>query len=126
MKMITAAEIKWEEDFSDNVIGQVFRQGLIDDNISKLLRISKITFSPGSRTRDHIHKDTDQIVYGISGMGVIGTDDKEEIVGPGTVVFIPAGEKHWHGSAKNMSFSNITFSMAGQTTHLDAPGADVK
>jgi quercetin dioxygenase-like cupin family protein len=47
--------------------------------------------------------------------------DKEEIgVGPGDVIFIAAGEKHWHGAAEGVTFSHIyVMSPDQKTTQLE-------
>jgi len=37
----------------------------------------------------------------------VATENEEIVVGPGDVVFILVGEKHWHGAAEDFTFSRI-------------------
>jgi quercetin dioxygenase-like cupin family protein len=39
----------------------------------------------------------------------MATRQKEQIVTPGMVVVVPAGEEHYHGAAKDSSFTHIAF-----------------
>jgi quercetin dioxygenase-like cupin family protein len=46
----------------------------------------------------------------------VATEKKEVTVGPGDVIFIPAGEKHWHGAAKGETFSHLYVMSPGTKT----------
>ena len=119
MDIIEIGDIKWKESPKENVIGYVYRQNIINEKLSKSLRVGLVTFSPGARMKDHIHHDTDQILYVTDGLGIISSAGQEQIVSPGMVVHIPMGEKHWHGATKNMSFTHISIHTPGKTTHFD-------
>lgn len=67
------------------------------------------TFCPGSKLRFHTHS-VEQILFVTDGKGIIATKDKEYVVTPGMIVFIPAGEEHWHGAAKDSIFTHLAFS----------------
>jgi quercetin dioxygenase-like cupin family protein len=58
-----------------------------------------IAFEPGARTNWHSHP-LGQTLYVISGVGRVqsqGGPVRE--IRPGDVVWIPPGEKHWHGGS---------------------------
>lgn len=66
-----------------------------------------VTFEPGSRTAWHTHP-LGQTLFVTSGIGLVQRwgGPKEEIK-PGDVVWIPAGEKHWHGARKDIGMTHI-------------------
>lgn len=66
-----------------------------------------VTFEPGSRTAWHTHP-LGQTLFVTSGIGLVQRwgGQKEEIK-PGDVVWIPAGEKHWHGARKDIGMTHI-------------------
>ena len=45
----------------------------------------------------------------------MATENKEVTVTPGTIIFIPAGEKHWHGATRDSAFSRIAVMPLGKT-----------
>jgi quercetin dioxygenase-like cupin family protein len=66
-----------------------------------------VTFEPGARTAWHTHP-LGQTLLVIFGCGWVQREGgpKEEIR-PGDVVWIPAGEKHWHGATKTSGMTHI-------------------
>lgn len=81
------------------------------------LRVAIVTFPAGARARMHIH-DHEQVLYILSGRGVVATDKEERVVTPGMIVSIEAGERHWHGATKDSSFSHLyAFDAATKTTY---------
>ncbi len=66
-----------------------------------------VTFEPGARTAWHTHP-LGQTLIVTCGCGWVQREGgpKEEIR-PGDVVWIPAGEKHWHGATVDTGMSHI-------------------
>jgi quercetin dioxygenase-like cupin family protein len=66
-----------------------------------------VTFEPGARTAWHTHP-LGQTLIVASGCGWVQREGgpKEEIR-PGDVVWIPAGEKHWHGATATTAMAHI-------------------
>jgi quercetin dioxygenase-like cupin family protein len=57
-----------------------------------------VTFEPGARTAWHTHP-VGQTLYVLAGTGRVQTDGGPVLeIHPGDVVWIPPGEKHWHGA----------------------------
>jgi quercetin dioxygenase-like cupin family protein len=71
-----------------------------------------VTFKPGARLHFHTHS-YEQILYVTEGKGMVATRSKEFTVTPGAIVYIPPGEDHWHGAAKDSSFSHICIQKPG-------------
>ena len=53
-----------------------------------------------------------------AGKGIVATESERRVVNPGDVIFIPAGEKHWHGAAEDSTFSHIYVSKKGIACHI--------
>jgi quercetin dioxygenase-like cupin family protein len=71
-----------------------------------------VTFEPGARTAWHTHP-LGQTLIVTSGCGWVQKEDgpKEEIC-PGDVVWIPSGEKHWHGATATTAMTHIAIAEA--------------
>jgi len=103
------------QDASNNPIfrGKVSIQSLIGDSSGEL-RVSVVNFSQSAVNVFHTHT-FDQVLYVTEGEGIVATEEKEVKVIPGTVIFIPAGENHWHGVTKDSAFSHIAIMPPGDT-----------
>src|SRR5262245_50867781 len=66
-----------------------------------------VTFEPGARTAWHTHP-LGQTLFVISGCGRAQRwGGPVEEIRPGDVVWISAGEKHWHGAAATTAMTHI-------------------
>lgn len=66
-----------------------------------------VTFEPGARTAWHTHP-LGQILIVTSGTGRVQRwGDPVQEIHQGDVVWIPPGQKHWHGAAPNSPMSHI-------------------
>jgi len=78
-----------------------------------------VTFEPGARTAWHTHT-LGQILIVTAGTGRVQRwGDPVEEIHQGDVVWIPPGQKHWHGAAPNNSMAHIAI-----TEHLDGKTVD--
>lgn len=68
---------------------------------------SLVTFEPGARTAWHAHT-LGQILIVTAGAGRVQRwGDPVEEIRQGDVVWIPPGQKHWHGAAPHSSMAHI-------------------
>jgi 4-carboxymuconolactone decarboxylase len=68
---------------------------------------SLVAFEPGARTAWHTHP-LGQILIVTAGIGRVQRwGDPIEEIHQGDVVWIPPGQKHWHGAAPNSSMAHI-------------------
>jgi quercetin dioxygenase-like cupin family protein len=105
MKVVRMSQVAKEPYRSPVFTGpDVTRQVLVPD--SKEFNVVVVNFGKGVRNKFHSH-DAEQILIITSGKGVVATEKEEKVVTPGDIIFIPAGEKHWHGSAQDSEFSHI-------------------
>jgi len=85
--------------------GPVTMQFIVKD-LSQRFLIQQVNFAKSVRNKFHTH-NTDQILIVTEGKGIVATDNEKITVGPGDVIFFPAGEKHWHGAAEGHTFSHL-------------------
>lgn len=65
------------------------------------LKINALFFEPGVRFRPHSHA-YDQVLYYVSGTGVVAVDGGEDIiVSAGEMVLLPAKVPHMHGATND-------------------------
>ena len=78
-----------------------------------------VTFEPGARTAWHSHP-LGQTLIVTAGCGRVQQwGGAIEEIRPGDVVWIPPGEKHWHGAAPTTAMTHIAVqeSLDGQTAN---------
>lgn len=91
------------ENFTGSVSVQYFVQPKSPSRVSSAL----VTFQPGARTAWHSHP-MGQVLIVTAGTGRVQRwGDPIDEIRQGDVVWIPPGQKHWHGAASNSSMSHI-------------------
>jgi len=119
MKMIKINQVPKTPRESPIFTGPVTMQPLVDESLSKRFTITHVNFEQSVRNKLHTHT-SDQVLIVTEGKGIVATENEEVTVGPGDVVFIPAGEKHWHGAAQGSTFSHIyVLSPESTTTQIE-------
>jgi 4-carboxymuconolactone decarboxylase len=79
----------------------------------------RVVFAPGARTAWHSHP-LGQTLIVTSGVGRVQRwGDPVEEIRPGDVVWIPPGQKHWHGASPTTSMTHIAIA-----ERLDGKSAD--
>jgi uncharacterized RmlC-like cupin family protein len=84
---------------------------------AKRVKVKITEYLPGYVHRLHIHPDQEEIIFVLSGKGVTesGDGDRKEI-GPGSVVYVSAGEPH--------ATSNLSVSESLKAIIIKAPPED--
>ena len=119
MNVVKIAQVVKEPAVNPLFTGPVTMQPIVSAERSKNFLISQVNFGRGVRNKFHSHT-IEQILIVTEGKGVVATDKEEINVGLGDVIFIPAGEKHWHGAAKGATFSHLyVMSPSSKTTQLE-------
>lgn len=97
--------------------GPVHMHEHVSDGDAQLLHVAEVTFAPGGRTRWHAH-DADQLLVVTGGHGIVATERERFDVRAGDVVFVAAGERHWHGPQPGAQFTHISILTTGED-HID-------
>lgn len=85
--------------------------------------INNVTFEPGARTHWHSH-ERGQVLYVLSGYGLICTaGESPQPLRAGDWVWIPPGERHWHGAGADSFLSHTAISL-GATEWSDEVTAE--
>jgi len=105
VKVVQVSKVLKEPFISDLFTGTaVTKQTLVPD--SNEYEINNVNFGRGVRLKFHSH-DSEQVLIVTAGMGIVATEQEETVVTAGDVIFIPKGEKHWHGATSDSEFSHI-------------------
>ncbi len=92
---------------SDWFTGAVRIDPLFEPNESRRAVGLSVTFEPGARTIWHTHP-LGQTLIVTAGCGRVQTwGGPMEEIHPGDVIWIPPGEKHWHGAAPTTAMTHI-------------------
>ena len=83
---------------------------------NKLLRVE---FSPGARTHWHTHTGV-QILFVAEGRCRFQAwDGPVQEAEAGETIFIPAGEKHWHGATSEAPMAHVALNIDFETEWLE-------
>lgn len=88
------------------------------------LEIALIRFGPGARTVLHTHT-VSQVLHCTEGRGILSTREQQNLVEPGDIVIVEAGEEHWHGATADSHFVHLSIRPPGDTpnwTNIDPLG----
>ncbi len=119
MKVIKVSRVKKELNSGKLFTGQVTMQPIIGKGLTSDLLITKVNFGPGVRNKFHGHS-LEQVLIVTKGKGIVATEKEQITVVPGDVIFVPPGEKHWHGAAEGSKFSHLyIMSPDSKTTQLE-------
>lgn len=61
---------------------------------SEHIKINITEYLPGYTHKLHMHPDQEEVIYVLSGKGRSEGKERSHKIGPGSVVFVPAGEYH--------------------------------
>jgi quercetin dioxygenase-like cupin family protein len=87
--------------------GTVWMNPLLQPNAPARVAGASVTFEPGARTVWHTHPLGQHLIV-IAGLGRTQRwGGPIEEIRPGDVVWIPPGEKHWHGAGPATGMTHI-------------------
>jgi quercetin dioxygenase-like cupin family protein len=99
--------------------GRVRQDPVVDTQAPARVRAVLVTFEPGARTNWHSHPLGQTLVIS-QGFGRCQRwGGKVEELRPGDVVWIPPGEKHWHGASPTVALVHLAIHEALDGKHID-------
>ncbi len=98
---------KGDKASSDYFTGNAWIKILVPKDETGTYVVGNVVFEPGSRNNWHTHA-AGQILLVIDGIGYYQEKNKaaRKLI-KGDVVVIPSNIEHWHGAAKDSSFTHI-------------------
>lgn len=91
--------------------GKIMRQSPLKDIEGSDLSVDYINFDKGIKNKLHMHSN-DQVLIVTKGKGIIATEEKEFKIKEGDIIWVPAGEKHWHGAIPGFKLTHISITKA--------------
>ncbi|MFA5608354.1 MAG: cupin domain-containing protein [Leucobacter sp.] len=84
--------------------------------------INTVSFNPAARTYWHSH-EKGQILIVVAGCGWVQSEGGPiETIRQGDTVWVPAGERHWHGAAAGTAMTHLAISLG--KTEWEGPVSD--
>ena len=108
--------------------GTVWQDPIIVAAAPARLVVNRVSFEPGARTNWHSHP-FGQTLYVIAGLGLVQKEGEAvRQIRPGDVVWIPPGEKHWHGGSPTNGMTHLAMQEAldGNTATWMEPVTDAQ
>ena len=102
----------------DYFTGTVWQDPIIAAPVPARVVSARVTFEPGARTAWHTHP-LGQTLYVISGVGRVqskGGPIRE--IRAGDTVWIPPGEKHWHGASPKNAMVHVAMQESLDGSHV--------
>ena len=104
---------------ADAFTGTVWQDPIIEAAAPARIRAARVSFEPGARTAWHTHP-LGQTLHVLTGRGRAQTwGGPIREIRAGDNVWIPPGEKHWHGAAPDTAMSHVAFQEALDGKHVD-------
>jgi len=98
--------------------GTVWQDPIVAAPAPARLVSARVAFEPGARTAWHTHP-LGQTLYVIFGAGLVQTKGGPiREIRAGDTVWIPPGEKHWHGAAANNAMVHIAMQESLDGSHV--------
>ena len=92
---------------AESFTGTVWQDPIITPQAPMRIVAGRVAFEPGARTAWHTHP-LGQTLYVIAGVGRFQSKGGPiHEIRPGDVVWIPPGEKHWHGGSPTTGMVHI-------------------
>ncbi|MCC4297410.1 (R)-mandelonitrile lyase [Aurantimonas coralicida] len=99
--------------------GTVWQDPIIEAPEPARVRSNLVTFEPGARTAWHTHP-LGQTLYVTAGAGRFQTEGGPvETIRAGDVIWIPPGEKHWHGAGPDTMMTHVSIQEALDGVAID-------
>ena len=100
---------------ADWFTGTVWQDPIVEAPPPARVRSTRVAFEPGARTAWHTHP-LGQTLYVVEGVGRVGTaGGPVREIRAGDTVWIPPGEKHWHGAAPDRAMAHIAMHEADES-----------
>lgn len=103
---------------ADYFTGRVRQDPIVDAPDPARVRAAWVTFEPGARTAWHTHP-LGQTLHVVSGLGLFQTEGEKIVtIRPGDTIWIPPGERHWHGATPDTAMCHLAIHEALDGKHI--------
>jgi quercetin dioxygenase-like cupin family protein len=112
----------------ENFTGTVWQDPVVAAPAPARVVANRVSFEPGARTNWHTHP-LGQTLYVLLGVGRFQTKGGPIVeIKAGDVIWIPPGEKHWHGGSPTTGMTHLAIqeSLDGKTATWMEPVTDAE
>ena len=90
------AKILNEEDIQFEKVAWGLTKELVNPQTAgaKKVKVKITEWLPGHVHKKHVHPDQEEVIFVLSGKGMAQTVEEKREIGPGSIVFVGAGEQH--------------------------------
>lgn len=107
MKITSPGEIPSRPAPAEYFTGTVWQDPIMQAPSPARLQVVRVSFEPGARTAWHTHP-LGQTLLVLTGCGRVQSEGGPiRDIRPGDVVWIPPGEKHWHGASPDIGMVHL-------------------
>jgi quercetin dioxygenase-like cupin family protein len=118
MEIIAAGSRPSRRAPDDSFTGTVWQDPIITAQAPARVNSARVAFEPGARTAWHTHP-LGQTLYVIAGVGRCQTKGGPvREIRAGDVVWIPPGEKHWHGGSPTTGMVHVAMHESLDGNHV--------
>ncbi len=118
MEITRAGTVPTKRAPADAFTGTVWQDPIIDAPAPARFRAARVSLEPGARSAWHTHR-LGQTLHVLSGVGRFQTwGEPVREIRAGDTIWIPPGEKHWHGAAPRTGMVHLAFHEADGGTHV--------
>ena len=115
MKVIRPQDVEPRPGVEGKFTPGVWHEELVEAQTDGGMRLHRFFYEPGARSHWHEHEG-EQAILVVAGSGLIGKEGEQVTeVGPGDVIYVAPGERHWHGAAANHLFTHLALTASGGT-----------
>ena len=119
MKITAASDCDTKYGNPEWFTGTVWQEPIVDAPAPARVRAVRVTFAPGGRTAWHTHP-LGQTLHVVSGTGRFQTwGGPVRELRSGDTVWIPPGEKHWHGASPTQAMVHLAIHEHLDGTHVE-------
>lgn len=119
MKITACGAAASKKPPADYFTGTVWQEPIVEAPEPARVRAAMVTFEPGARTNWHTHP-LGQTLHVVSGAGLAQVwGEPIQAIKAGDTIWIPPGEKHWHGAGPTTRMSHMAIHEALDGVHVD-------
>jgi len=112
MKIMPSGSVPTRRAPASYFTGTVWQDPVVEAPAPARINAVRVTFEPGARTAWHTHP-LGQTLYVVAGCGRVQSEGGPlREIRAGDVVWIPPGEKHWHGAGPDTMMVHLAMQEA--------------
>ena len=119
MIVLEGEELPWQPAEQAHFTGSVRLRRAEDLNPRASLKVFRVEFQPRARTHWHEHSGVQLLLVVEGRCRVQKQGEPVRELGPGSVVSILPGEKHWHGAAPGSVMMHLAVNVQATTSWME-------